>query len=362
MENENVIFGKKISIHSEILGEKRPLLIHLPEGYEESQESYPIVVLLNGGYEARFANTAATIQLLSDGGQAPNMIVVGIKDIQHVRDFFPTPVNGRGGEADNFLKFLVEELVPYIESNYRTAPYRILMGASNSGLFTVYSLLIEPDAFNAYLAVSPMLGWNPEFMFEKAEEFFKNDVSVNRILFMSYGDEDYERVVQQVPEFVKLLEVKAPDTLLWKAEIIENDGHVPIPSLYNGLKYIFPSWAFPPSKYLEAGLKGVSTFYENLSEKYGFEVFIPESVYGDLAYELLMKERNDDAINVLKKWIERNPTTPQSHYLLGVAYERSNQKETAIECFERALEKDPTNKDIEKRLTKLKEELDSSDS
>jgi hypothetical protein len=359
MEKEQLIFGKMETIHSEILDEDRPLLIHLPEGYEKSEELYPVVYLLNGGYKARFANTAATIQLLSDGGQGPSMIVVGIKDIQHARDFFPIPINGRGGEADNFLRFLIEELIPYIESNYRAASYRILMGASNSGLFTVYTLLTKPDAFNAYLAISPMIGWNPEFISDKAEEYFKMDAPSNNVLFISYGSDDYERVIEHVPKFAEMLVSDAPHTLSWNIEIIENDGHVPVPSLHNSLKFIFPNWAFPASQSLEAGLEGIKTYYDILSQKYGFEVLIPESILDDLGYELLVKGDMDDAITVLRFCIGIYPNSLPSYHLLGIAYEKTERNKLAVECFEKVLEIDPTKIEIQEKIVKLKQEHDN---
>lgn len=83
MVDEDVITKEQLSIHSKIIGEARPILVHLPDGYEESQEKYPVVYLLDGGYKARFANTTATIQLLYDAGQIPNMIVIGIEDTDH---------------------------------------------------------------------------------------------------------------------------------------------------------------------------------------------------------------------------------------------------------------------------------------
>ena len=176
MVNEEVITAKQLSIHSKVIGEERPVLVHLPDGYEKSKEQYPVVYLLNGGYKARFANTTATIQLLYDTGQIPDMIVIGIEDTDHTRDFFPIEIKGRGGGADNFLSFLTEELIPLVDSEYRTVPYRILMGASNSGLFTIYALLTKPEAFSAYIAVSPTIGWCSEFIHEKTRNFLSKDI------------------------------------------------------------------------------------------------------------------------------------------------------------------------------------------
>ena len=51
-----------------------------------------------------------------------------------------------GGKAQRFLRFIHEELLPYIDAHYRTQPLRILTSASNGGLCVVYERAIEPVA------------------------------------------------------------------------------------------------------------------------------------------------------------------------------------------------------------------------
>ena len=79
------------------------------------------------------------------------MIVVGIENVNQdtrYRDFTPTHAEGfhdedipTSGGADNFLNFLKKELAPFIDKNYRTEPFRIIIGTSMGGLFTSYALI-----------------------------------------------------------------------------------------------------------------------------------------------------------------------------------------------------------------------------
>src|SRR5690606_13046032 len=79
---------------------------------------------------------------------------------------FPT-----NGGADRFLRMLREELIPWVDANYRTNSYKILVGHSLGGLFTINTLITEPDAFDAYVAISPNLQWNEQDLVKRAEVF-----------------------------------------------------------------------------------------------------------------------------------------------------------------------------------------------
>ena len=54
-----------------------------------------------------------------------------------------------------YLAALEAEVLPFVESRYRTAPSRLLAGHSLGGLFTTYALVNRPDLFNGYIALSP---------------------------------------------------------------------------------------------------------------------------------------------------------------------------------------------------------------
>ncbi|MFP3594919.1 alpha/beta hydrolase, partial [Chryseobacterium sp. SIMBA_038] len=65
----------------------------------------------------------------------------------------------RGG-SENFVKFMQEELKPFISKNYRTQDYSVLVGHSFGGLFAINVFLSHPDYFNAYVANDPSLWWD----------------------------------------------------------------------------------------------------------------------------------------------------------------------------------------------------------
>ncbi len=159
-----VAIGQGSHIWSKTLQEERHLLIHLPPGYWHSDERYPVLFLLDA--EAQFHHATGIVNFLgTDNGRIPEMIVVGVTNTNRTRDLTPATQDAEqrkdhpnAGGADAFLTFLADELRPWVNANYRTQPYRILVGHSLGGLFAVHSLLRRPDSFQPISRVSPSPG------------------------------------------------------------------------------------------------------------------------------------------------------------------------------------------------------------
>jgi hypothetical protein len=230
-----------VKIYSQILEEERTIYVSLPDGYETSRKTYPVLYILDAEGETLFPKCLKTVEDLNTKEFAPEMIMIGIWNTNRNRDMIPEAVSHRPGSggSENFLNFIKQELMPYIKQNYRASDYSILYGMSNSALFAVYALLEKPDTFNAHIASSPMIGHCPEYMHKKAEAFVKKDHLNGRFLFMIYGTEDSRRVTEYVPNLQNYLNKHAPKGFFSELEILKGEGHVPESSLARGLAYIF---------------------------------------------------------------------------------------------------------------------------
>ncbi len=240
MIEEDVVLGKRVKIYSETLGEERTLFVRLPPGYEGSQMRYPVLYMLDGEFESLLANAVSSIEYPRDDDSELGMILVAVANTDRSRDVFPVRVSKSptSGGASSFLRFMVEELKPFVDGRYRTSGYDVLFGASNAALFVLYSLLSRPDSFEAYIASSPMIGWCREFMFDLAENRFSGSESLDKFLYMIYGEGDSSYVMSHIADFAELIEAKAPDDFRWELKVVEEGGHVPFTSLYDGLNAI----------------------------------------------------------------------------------------------------------------------------
>lgn len=242
----NVSMGEAYILRSRILREDRTLYIYLPRDYESSQMLNPVIYLLDG--DRLFNYTAATVDYYINTYRIPPMIVVGIESTDRRRDFTPTAGSDRvgrpatGGGADVFLRFMKEELFPYIEGNYQTMQYRAIIGHSLGGLFVIHALLSDPCLFGAYMALSPFLAWDNGVLVRRTEIFFKETRSMNKLLFVASESMSRERQVSPMEDFAHLLKTCCPEGLEWEYKLYEGSDHMNLPVLGipEGLDFFFP--------------------------------------------------------------------------------------------------------------------------
>lgn len=155
-DGDPVAIGAYRVIESRALGETRRLLVHLPRGYEGSAVAYPVLYHTYGGnVAAYYAEAVAALESLADEASAPQMILVGIDNIDRYRDLRPLNQDGTPAGIENYTRFLVEEVFPFVEANYRTARYRILAGPQAGAVFGLATLQSHPELFDAFVLNNP---------------------------------------------------------------------------------------------------------------------------------------------------------------------------------------------------------------
>lgn len=163
--------GKRDSIQSAILKEKRIIQVVLPEKYKPgSTDKYDVLYVLDGEENTR---TVADVQHFVESEKfMPPTIIVGIINVDRDRDFLPTHSGGNrtSGGAANFLSFFREELVPYINKTYPSNGDNTLFGHSFGGVFVTYALLNEPSLFKSYIAADPSFWWDKGVMYKQAKD------------------------------------------------------------------------------------------------------------------------------------------------------------------------------------------------
>lgn len=240
-DHSPVTYGNYRRIHSRTLNEDRTLVIRLPADYAESAKEYPVLFVLDGSKNVCLRPYAAIDYLLMSD-QAPDHIVVGIENANRGRDMRPD------FGADAFLQFLRTELIPFVGSNYRTSGYHILCGQSLSAVFALYSFLKQPDLFDAYLIVS--CGLFADSVANRLEDALKEypqrPKAGSQHLFVADGRRPDSfnpegTVEQRTVGFLEVLERKVPPSVLMRSKYYEEEGHVPYPAIYDGLKWIYSS-------------------------------------------------------------------------------------------------------------------------
>jgi uncharacterized protein len=208
------------------------------------------------------------------------MLVVGVANTERIRDLTPpTEVETenrflpKNGGADAFLQFLAGELIPYVDTHYRTRPYKVLVGHSAGGLFAIYTLASNPTLFNAYIAIDPMLSWNNQAAVTKLEAVFKDTQELSSDLYITATDEGGPALSADY-KLCGILNQRTPREFRWTFKQMAGETHTSIPhqSIYSGLDYIFDGWhlANPVKLYDEGGLEAVHHHFAKGGRRYGY--------------------------------------------------------------------------------------------
>jgi predicted alpha/beta superfamily hydrolase len=353
---DSVTFGKYRKFTSTILGGGVTYLEHLPEGYEKSDKSYPVVFIMNGQNISQFANDAATLDNLA-GDRIPDMILIGISNTGAAGNYWACPNDSgyvKGGNT--FYAFLKDELIPEIRKNYRTNGYQILAGQSNTGLFVMYNFLFYPDLFNAYVIASPMFGWCPDFFLNKTRSFLNENPGIEKKLYISYGDLDYVQVLKTINDFKEVLK-EAPKNLLWKVDLIENTSHVPFSTLNNALLFFFSGCTLNAER-KKLSVPEIKSHFAALSKEYGFVVNPKPGVLLDMAFDLGAEQKTDQAIEIMNYLISLGPDSEVNYYCLGRLLQKSGDIEAAKANYNKALSINPGHEPSKAALKKLNKQKD----
>lgn len=348
-DNQLLGLGTQHILKSAILQEDRPIIISLPIGYQNNKDTYPVLYLLDG--LGNIKHQVGTVELLTESGIVPPMIIVAIESLDRAKDLTPSNAGEdnyigtkagipQSGGAPEFLEFLEKELIPFVESNFRTHPYRLLEGHSFGGLFCTYTLMNKPELFNSFIVQAPALWWNKEEMTAQAKKFFKSNISLDKVVYFGTGGAEGWGMRQELARYVEVINQNTPKDFRWKYEVIPGDeAHDDSRLLLNyyGLKFVFSDLKVSENLLKnysdEAFLKGE----QQLIDKYGQNARRPASDYVNIIMELLNEENNLGAITAYKRAAEAYPKYIQFLNNLAALYEKTNQIEKAIETYRSAI-------------------------
>ncbi|NQU67100.1 MAG: hypothetical protein HQ510_04070 [Candidatus Marinimicrobia bacterium] len=135
------------SIH---LGNSRTVRIYLPPGYFATERQYPTVLFHDGLEYISLARADNVFDYLLDQQLISPVIGIFVPPIERTREY-------AGDLQDEFTAFVVEELLPWVDSRYRTIAdpdYRATIGASNGGNIALWLAYDHPEVFGNVAAQS----------------------------------------------------------------------------------------------------------------------------------------------------------------------------------------------------------------
>jgi len=351
------------TVESKAFDKERKYYVHLPERYyENKEEKFGVIYVLDGQGKAYFNNAKSIIDYLVWSYQIMPVIVVGIHSDNRGTEFIPLDrslpkdSDDNNGQAHLLKQHIAEEIFPSISEKFRINDFRALIGHSRGGAFIANTLFSEErDLFNAYLAISPGMHYLNEQILNDVREFIKKETKFNKFYYCTHGTVgNLERYFKpQVNLIDSLLKVYPNKTLAWSKKEFEGTTHwsVVAPSLVYGLMEM--NRAFQVDQYLieQYAKNNKGSIKEQIEkreeeQKEIFEFTIPMDApslryYGNQQAE---NEAYAKAIELYDLSIQKDPDNIRTHNSKARAYRELGNKSEAIKAYKKALEVVEVNK------------------
>jgi hypothetical protein len=331
-------------IHSEILGEDRILQLHLPRDYPSSDSRYPTVYLFYSDWvEGYFSQVVHDLYELSMD-MVPPMILVGIPNVQRYRDLYPwvQASNPGSGHADRFLRAVREEIIPFVEEEYRTEPYRILVGPQAAAVFGAYALLEAPGTFQAFILNDPCRLDTPERSLCPAlVEVAASPSAAGTYLGVSHHRGEALWSPEGLQHLGDGLGERASGSFRWRVQWVDDWPFFLAPlEVRESLLDLFRGYAFPSASDA-GGLEEIQEHYRPLSEALGFPLRPPSLILVQAANGLMERGSFPEALEVLLHLVSLYPSSLDGPWQLGNLYRMMGDTATAIRYYQECLDRDP---------------------
>jgi predicted alpha/beta superfamily hydrolase len=208
---------KHDQFRSRFLRNQRDLIVYLPPGYDEQPERrFPVLYLHDGqnlfdratAFAGQDWNVHGAADYLIQAGKVEPLIIVGIYNTgkSRIHEYTPTkaPKLG-GGRADRYAKFLLQEVMPVIQNEYRVQadPHATGIGGSSLGaLVSLYFGLKYPQLFAKIAALSPSVWWNQRMIHRFAAAA---PVQPRPLIWLDIGTREGPKIVPEVEQFRDVL-------------------------------------------------------------------------------------------------------------------------------------------------------------
>lgn len=238
----------------------RTIAVWLPEDYD-STKKYPVLYMHDG--QNLFDSTVTgnheewkvdeTITRLVRENKIRSCLVVGIWNTGQTRwnEYFPQkaveyfPANDMNTfsatylktplQADDYLKFLVTELKPFIDNTFATLASRdntFIAGSSMGGLISLYALCEYPDVFGGAACISThwIGGWPPpvEYLPNGFYQYIRKTLprANHHKIYFDYGTETLDQYYKPYQEEVdKIMLEKGYSNSNWMTKEFVSENH-----------------------------------------------------------------------------------------------------------------------------------------
>ncbi len=339
----DILIGDKYSFKSKNLEGVVDLFIGLPKNYHQANCRYPVHYVLDG--QIIFSYYYGVTDMLTKG-EIPECIVVGIQSVK--RGYYFKPGDG----ANEFTNFLTKELIPFIDSTYKTNNLRLILGHSTTGAFIINTLLNSPDSFDIFIAGAP---YHSDLFLKINIDSILDDFNSKKYFYSFYGLDDQQKEKSNWDSLATMLKQTKTDKLEIIGKEYNNEGHYSIIYRYipDGLKMAFKDWGYSPAPGVQFSYSEFTDFSNNQLERYNSIFDYSEGFFIGNSMNLVMQGDTEKAMKLIKHGLNKFPKSDVLHSIIATEYEKSGQNDLALEHYRKILEIKPDMDFVKRKIEDL---------
>lgn len=326
------------------LQERRDVHYYFPENLDETKK-YPIIIVLDGEY--LFEQVVATSKFYSRFHGMPQSIVVGIdqsKNDLRYEDCAFDPESGLPSEkGKSFYEFIGMELIPYLDLNYSTAPFKMIVGYDLTANFMNYWLFKDNSIFDGYVSISPTLAPEMESRVPMRLGAFDNQIFY-QLIVEGEASNDKQRILTMHND-IKSIE---KESLHYFFDEYTNADHISVATYGIGKAFdnIFGMFKpISPKEYKTQILTSEEPVYNYLENKYQgivdmFGFSKPVELNDIMAiYAASRKKEDFESLKPLSDLCKKEyPETMLGFYFEAEYYEQLGEPKKALRTFEKSFQ------------------------
>jgi hypothetical protein len=298
------------------------------------------------------------VNYLSSSDKFPQVVVVGIATEHRPREFTPAPEDERTpeawegtpiGDAALLSAHMREEVIPFVEANYRVNPLRMAIGHSLGGTYVSNSVFGGEDLFKAVISVSPNAIYDYGWMPRKVSAMLQSDHVPNAWHYMAAGDvgtmeNSFRKWAQKADSVYR---TRPNERLIWHYKEYQGIDHMtsPIVAILDGLVAFNNYWSISDEDLQALMVDSTGSFemqiqnhYKALSNWAGFDIALHADEINTFAYAAAYEDHWQAALGVIEWGISMHPDDPNLYDSKGEFLENLGQMEGSLACYNKALE------------------------
>ena len=336
------------TIHSQKLNEDREITISLPFSYAQNKtKKYPLLIILDGDYLLDPFEGALKYGAYWD--DMPEVIIVGITQNQkneRESDCAVDPETGLPEEKGAaFFEFIGQELLPYLQKNYRTAPFKIIAGHDVTAGFLNFYLYKDNPLFNGYISLSPDLTTGMEENIPARLALAKQPL----FYYHSTADGDLKSTQKQIIRMDSIAkEIKNPN-VNYRFDNFIGDSHYSlviqsIPKVLYQFFSVYQPISIPeyndkiavlPSGYVDYLIKK----YEVVEKVLGLKAPIRINDFQAIEAAILQNKAYDELKDLSALANKNYPKSMLADYELALMFEKKEDFKSALKSYQVAYQK-----------------------